>query len=193
MNGLTTIRSSGSHVLELLQKQFDDLQDVHTGAWYMTIAVPASFGLYLDIVAIIFVACVCFSFILIHSGKLLVKKQKNYNYTSIHSSLDTIRLTLDETLGGNVGLAISQSLIVIGTLQHGVRQSGEMVSNITSVERILQYTNLPKEASWTSKNPPPEDWPKYGQLILKNLSLKYDANEPPVLKVMKQERNFSLS
>ncbi|XP_017760874.1 PREDICTED: multidrug resistance-associated protein 4-like [Eufriesea mexicana] len=155
LNGLTTIRSSGSNVLELLQKQFDDLQDVHTGAWYMTIAVPVTFGLYLDIVVIIFVACVCFSSILINTG---------------------------DVLGGNVGLVISQSLIVIGTLQHGVKQSGEMMSNITSVERILQYTNLPKESPWTSKNPPPEDWPKYGQLILKNLSLKYNKDDPPVLK-----------
>ncbi|KOC62298.1 Multidrug resistance-associated protein 4 [Habropoda laboriosa] len=155
LSGLVTIRSSGPEIVELLQQQFDDLQDVHTGAWYMTIVAPAVFGLYLDIVVSIFIACVCFSFIL----------------------MDT-----DGILGGNVGLAISQSLIVVGTLQHGVKQSSEVVSQITSVERILQYTNLPKEGSWTSADPPPADWPKYGQLTLKNVNMKYEEDKPPVLK-----------
>ncbi|XP_003399081.1 ATP-binding cassette sub-family C member 4 isoform X1 [Bombus terrestris] len=155
LSGLTTIRSSGSNIVELLQKQFDDLQDVHTGAWCMTISIPETFGLYLDFVAIMFVACVCLSFIL----------------------MDT-----ENVLGGNVGLAISQSLIIVGTLQHGMRQSGEMIAHITSVERILQYINLPKEDPWTSDNPPPADWPKHGQLALKNVSMKYDQDETAVLK-----------
>ncbi|CAL7941694.1 unnamed protein product [Xylocopa violacea] len=155
LNGLATIRSSGSDIMELLQKQFDDLQDVHTGTWYMTIVIPVAFGLYLDILVVIFITCVCFSFILMNTG---------------------------DTLAGNVGLAISQSLIMIGTLQYGVKQSGEMVANMTSVERILQYTNLPKESSWTSNNPPPADWPQNGQVTLKNVSMRYDKDEPPVLK-----------
>ncbi|XP_076757864.1 ATP-binding cassette sub-family C member 4 isoform X2 [Xylocopa sonorina] len=155
LNGLATIRSSGSDVLQLLQKQFDNLQDVHSGAWYMTIVVPVAFGLYVDILVLVFITCVCFSFIFMNTGDIL---------------------------GGNVGLAISQSLIMIGSLQYGVKQSGEMVAHMTSVERILQYTNLPKESSWTSKNPPPADWPQNGQVALKNVSMRYDVNEHPVLK-----------
>ncbi|CAK9828619.1 ATP-binding cassette sub-family C member 4 [Anthophora retusa] len=155
LSGLVTIRSSGPEIVELLQQQFDDLQDVHTGAWYMTIVAPAAFGLYLDIVVSMFIACVCFSFILMNT---------------------------DNILGGNVGLAISQSLIVVGTLQHGIKQSSEMMSQITSVERILQYTDLPKEGSWTSADPPSPSWPKYGQLTLKNVSMKYEEDKPPVLK-----------
>ncbi|KYN35064.1 hypothetical protein ALC56_10603, partial [Trachymyrmex septentrionalis] len=37
--------------------------------------------------------------------------------------------------------------------------SGESVSLMTCVERILQYTNLPKEEPITSDNPPPPTWP----------------------------------
>ena len=92
-------------------------------------------------------------------------------------------MTLDSILGGNVGLAISQSLGIIGSLQHVVKRSGEMISHVTSVERILEYTNLPKEPSWTSDDPPPADWPKHGQVTLNNVSMKYDKEEPPVLKV----------
>ncbi|XP_043261450.1 uncharacterized protein LOC122402590 [Colletes gigas] len=155
LSGLTTIRTSGPEIAKLLQKQFDVLQNVHTGAWYMTIVTHVTFGLYLDIIACFFVACICFSFILLDTG---------------------------DTLGGYVGLAISQSLIIIGTLQYGVRQSGEMVSQITSVERIMQYTRLPSEGSWESDNPPPSDWPEHGRVSLKNVSMKYETDEPPVLK-----------
>ncbi|KOX72483.1 hypothetical protein WN51_01583 [Melipona quadrifasciata] len=155
LSGLTTIRSSGSNIVELLQKQFDDLQDVHTGTWHMSIVVPVIFGLYMDLFVTLFIACICFSFAV---------------------------MNIDSILGGNVGLAISQSLGIMGSLQHAVKRNGEMMSHVASVERILEYTNLPKEASWTSDDPPPADWPKHGQVTLNNVSMKYDKEEAPVLK-----------
>ena len=81
------------------------------------------------------------------------------------------------------GLAISQSLILIGCLQYSIKQSIETMSLMTSVERILQYTNLPKEEPVTSDNSPPTTWPSTGQLCLKNVSMKYNEDDPPVLKV----------
>ncbi|KAG5313938.1 L259 protein, partial [Acromyrmex insinuator] len=53
---------------------------------------------------------------------------------------------------------------------------------MTSVERILQYTNLPKEEPITSDNPPPPIWPSQGQLILKDINMKYHIDDSPVLK-----------
>lgn len=47
--------------------------------------------------------------------------------------------------GSLVGLAISQSLILTGMLQYGMRQTGEVVNQLTSVERVMQYTKLDKE------------------------------------------------
>ncbi|XP_076243257.1 ATP-binding cassette sub-family C member 4 [Calliopsis andreniformis] len=155
LNGLTTIRTSGPNTMVTLRKQFDYLQDIHSGAWYMTIVTPIAFGLSLDVIACIFVGCICFSFILLDKG---------------------------DTLGGNVGLAISQSLIIIGTLQHGMKQSSEVVTQITAVERILQYTKLPREGSWESENPPPPNWPTQGRVSLKNVTMKYEKDEDPVLK-----------
>ncbi|KOB67259.1 ABC transporter family C protein ABCC2 [Operophtera brumata] len=49
---------------------------------------------------------------------------------------------------GNVGLAISQTLILTGMLQFGVRQTAEVISQMTSVERILQYTHIEREPKW---------------------------------------------
>ncbi|EGI67849.1 Putative multidrug resistance-associated protein lethal(2)03659 [Acromyrmex echinatior] len=53
---------------------------------------------------------------------------------------------------------------------------------MTSVERILQYTNLPKEEPITSDNLPPPIWPSQGQLILKDINMKYHIDDSPVLK-----------
>lgn len=47
-----------------------------------------------------------------------------------------------------VGLAISQSLILTGMVQYGMRQLAEVVSQMTSVERIFEYTKLEQEAAF---------------------------------------------
>lgn len=58
-------------------------------------------------------------------------------------------ISLPETIfSGNVGLAISQTLILTGMLQFGVRQTAEVISQMTSVERILQYTHIEREPQW---------------------------------------------
>lgn len=47
-----------------------------------------------------------------------------------------------------VGLAISQSLILTGMVQYGMRQLAEVVSQMTSVERVFEYTKLEQEAAF---------------------------------------------
>lgn len=51
-------------------------------------------------------------------------------------------IILIDTFSGNVGLAISQALILTGMVQYGIRQSTETMQQMTSVERIIEYTNL---------------------------------------------------
>lgn len=50
---------------------------------------------------------------------------------------------------------------------------------MTSVERVLQYTDLDQEHN-PSKKPPPS-WPHKGCIRMANMSLRYDVNAPPVL------------
>ncbi|KAL6424749.1 hypothetical protein ACFW04_010010 [Cataglyphis niger] len=73
-------------------------------------------------------------------------------------------------------------------MQFGIKQIVETFSLMTAVERILQYTNLPAESAAISDNPPPPTWPSKGQLMFKDVSMKYDKNDPFVLKNL----NFSI-
>lgn len=47
-----------------------------------------------------------------------------------------------DTFSGNVGLAISQALILTGMVQYGIRQATDTMQQMTSVERIMEYTHL---------------------------------------------------
>lgn len=87
-------------------------------------------------------------------------------------------------LGGSVGLAISQSLLLTGLIQLGIRQSADVITQMTAVERVLQYTDLPKEGPFTSEKPPPPSWPSQGSVVMKNVIMRYAENKPSVLKVI---------
>ena len=75
-------------------------------------------------------------------------------------------------------------MILIGIIQFGVRQIAETLQQMTSVERVLQYTKLEKETSNTNfdKRQLPNNWPAFGKICFNNMSLRYDKNELPVLK-----------
>lgn len=79
-----------------------------------------------------------------------------------------------------MGLAISQALILTGMVQYGVRQSAESMQLMTSVERVLQYTDINQEPSPVRK--PPASWPQQGRIELKDMSLRYDYQLAPTLR-----------
>lgn len=55
---------------------------------------------------------------------------------------------------------------------------------MTSVERVIEYSNLESEAALDSETDkkPPKNWPFKGYVSYQNVSLRYASNDPPVLK-----------
>lgn len=69
LNGLTTIRAFEAQ--EILTKEFDNHQDLHSSAWFSFIATSRAFGYWLDLICIIYIVLVTFSFLLIDDGMYL--------------------------------------------------------------------------------------------------------------------------
>lgn len=154
LQGLTTIRAFSAQ--NILAKEFDSHQDLHSSAWYFFIASSRAFGLWLDLVCIAYITLVTFSF-----------------------------LFLDlRTYGGNVGLAITQSISMTRMFQWGMRQSAELENQMTSVERVLEYFSVEKEPPLESEpeKKPPASWPEHGRIEMSNVYLSYSSSEAPVLR-----------
>jgi ABC-type multidrug transport system fused ATPase/permease subunit len=96
-----------------------------------------------------------------------------------------------DTPGGNVGLALTQVMSMLGMVQWGMMQTAELENHMVAVERILEYTDLPSEEKKDSnrKVVPQKDWPEEGIIKFEDLSLRYDENSDPVLKQL----NFSIN
>ncbi|GBP23004.1 Probable multidrug resistance-associated protein lethal(2)03659 [Eumeta japonica] len=154
LQGITTIRAFGAQ--EALIREFDNHQDLHSSAWYLFIASSRAFGFWLDLVCVGYIAIVTLSFLVMKS---------------------------DEQ-GGNVGLAITQAIGLTGMFQWGMRQSTELENQMTSVERIVEYSQIESEPPLQSdegRRPPPT-WPERGRLEFKNVSLYYVPDGEPVLR-----------
>ena len=84
---------------------------------------------------------------------------------------------------GMVGLAMSYALQITQSLNWIVRQTVEVETNIVSVERVLEYAGLPREApEIISKNRPPISWPSQGAVSFHNYSTRYRPGLDLVLR-----------
>nr|XP_034841109.1 multidrug resistance-associated protein 4-like [Maniola hyperantus] len=153
--GLSTVRSSNSQFR--LLRMFDDAQDINTSAFYTFLGGSSCFGLYMDLLCLIYLGIILAIFLLID---------------------------FEESVAvGSVGLAVSQSMALTMMLQMAARVTAELLAQMTSVERVLEYSVLPAEENMeTAKILPPENWPSDGQMQFENVSLKYAEEDPPVLK-----------
>ncbi|TDH15506.1 hypothetical protein EPR50_G00032240 [Perca flavescens] len=81
------------------------------------------------------------------------------------------------------GLAISYAVQLTGLFQFTVRLASETEARFTSVERIHHYIqSLSQEAPARVKGgAPPADWPQQGELVLRDVEMRYQENLPLVL------------
>ncbi|KAL6250098.1 ATP-binding cassette glutathione S-conjugate transporter ycf1 [Rhinocladiella similis] len=84
---------------------------------------------------------------------------------------------------GMVGLAMSYALQITQSLNWIVRQTVEVETNIVSVERVLEYAELPSEApDVLFKSRPSIGWPAHGQITFDDYTTRYREGLDPVLK-----------
>lgn len=131
-------------------------QDVHSSACFLFLSTSRAFGFYIDIICQIYIGTIIVAFTFI-DGLAVV---------------------------GNIGLIITQVMGLTNMLQWGIRQTAELESQLTSVERILEYSRLEEEPMIDSKpeTKPPDDWPTKGLVEFKNVSLKYNRKGDYILR-----------
>ncbi|KAM7360228.1 red dog mine isoform 2-T2 [Cochliomyia hominivorax] len=158
--GLTTIRALEAE--SVLETEFHDYLNANTSAWFLFLSCTRAFALWTDIICVFYITVVTFSF-------LLLKTEFN---------------------SGDVGLAILHSSTMIGMCQWGMRQTAELENQMTSVERILEYTEQPPEPPMKTidKLKPKCEWPSEGRIEFINFKLKYNPKESYVLK----DLNFTI-
>ncbi|XP_062831587.1 ATP-binding cassette sub-family C member 4 [Anolis carolinensis] len=152
LQGLWTIRAFKAE--QRFQELFDAHQDLHTEAWFLFLTTSRWFAVRLDAICAVLVVVVAF-------GSLLLAH------------------TLD---AGQVGLALSYSITLMGMFQWGVRQSAETENLMISAERVMEYTDVEKEAPWESNKRPPSEWPSEGVIAFENVNFTYSIDGPLVLR-----------
>jgi ATP-binding cassette subfamily C (CFTR/MRP) protein 4 len=89
------------------------------------------------------------------------------------------------TKAGSIGLAITAATKLIHLCQWGIKQTARLENQMISVERVLEYANMPSEFNDDGENltvKPTEDWPKQGAIEFKDLEMRYSEDEPLVLR-----------
>ncbi|KAJ8954554.1 hypothetical protein NQ318_000788 [Aromia moschata] len=153
LQGLTTIRAFGAQ--EILTFEFDNYQDQYSSAYYMFLGANRTFGFWLDFICVIYIALVTVSILFVEN----------------------------EMFGGNVGLALTQSMGLTGMFQWGMRQWSELENQMTSVERVNEYVEIQPEIDENTREPP-KFWPENGRVKFDKLCLKYGPDDPYVLKYL---------
>ncbi|XP_074483904.1 ATP-binding cassette sub-family C member 4-like [Sebastes fasciatus] len=152
LQGLWTIRALRAE--ERLKKAFDAHQDLHSEAWFLFLMTSRWFALRLDSICSLFFTFTTFGCILLRDG----------------------------LKAGEVGLVLTYAVTLIGNFQWTVRQSAEVENMMTSVERVVEYTELESEAPWETEKRPPPDWPSKGLVTFDRVIFSYGGDGPPVLK-----------
>lgn len=99
------------------------------------------------------------------------------------SGLSIAMIGSGHVTAGTIGLAMSYALQITQSLNWIVRMTVEVETNIVSVERILEYSNLPSEAPAIIENHrPPASWPQSGKVEFKDYSTRYRPELDLVLK-----------
>lgn len=141
----------------MITRNFDERQNAHTSAQNLCYVTTIAYSVWLDLLSSTFLGFMIYTFIPLKSAGLM---------------------------GGDVGLALTQFLSVSSVLQLAMRRFAELISYITALERMFEYTKLEQEGPFETEFDKKHDtlWPSRGEIKFEHLNLRYSDEEGPVLK-----------
>lgn len=99
------------------------------------------------------------------------------------ATLAVMRLKQGTLTAGMIGLSLSYALQITQSLNWIVRMTVEVETNIVSVERIKEYSELKSEApAVIESSRPAPNWPTHGDIKFENYSTRYRPELELVLK-----------
>ncbi|XP_057662641.1 probable multidrug resistance-associated protein lethal(2)03659 [Diorhabda carinulata] len=149
LEGLSTIRAFDAE--KMLTDEFYRHQDLYSSAVFTTKLSHAGLGFYMGTLSATFSTIIIAKFLFFP----------------------------DDTSAGNVGLALTNVIGLSDLVLWGVNEWIEIETNMTSVERCIDYTKIKQEFQTGNH---PEDWPKEGGIIYKHVELRYGDEKEAVLK-----------
>ncbi|XP_058809453.1 ATP-binding cassette sub-family C member 4-like [Phymastichus coffea] len=152
--GLTTIRACKAE--DIVSRDFDSRQDHHTEAQFLSLASVSAISLWIELINLGLLASVVYICVIL----------KN-----------------DKTFEGYVGLSLMQIFNMTMIMSFLVKRFAEAFANMTSVERMLQFTHLEQEELREEELnlKLPSSWPDKGEIKFQQLYLRYLPDGNPVL------------
>eukprot|EP00536_Pseudo-nitzschia_multiseries_P014610 jgi/Psemu1/215290/e_gw1.735.14.1 len=157
LSGIATIRANKATAY--FSKKFEEMHDSHTRVFFFFIASSRWVGFLLDSLVLFLTTFVCFFSVFSHRQGWF---------------------TVDPT---NIGLSISMLLQLCDAFQWCVRQSAEVVNQMVSVERVVEFGKVEPEAPLELETDKKldESWPSRGAISVKDLSTRYRPTLPLAL------------
>ncbi|KAH9395730.1 Multidrug resistance-associated protein 4 [Tyrophagus putrescentiae] len=131
---------------KLFIEAFSAKQNLHTSAYFTYLSLSRLFGVYLELICFAYIFCLIL-------------------YMNVR---------LDEYSGSIIGLTISQAIALADSFQLG--QYCEVENYMTSVERVVEFGKLDREALDSGTIEPSESWPTSGRLTFEHVSLTYQSD-----------------
>jgi ABC-type multidrug transport system fused ATPase/permease subunit len=88
-----------------------------------------------------------------------------------------------QRFAARAGVTLAYTFQISFVFNWGLRMLTELETRMNSVERIVEYTDKTREAPPVIEGQrPPAGWPSEGKLVVKNLSMRYRAATPLILR-----------
>ncbi|KAF0689985.1 Aste57867_18629 [Aphanomyces stellatus] len=167
LDGMSTIRAY--NVESTFLQRLQHLLDTNQRAYLLNFCVNCWLGLRLEFTGTVVATCAAF---------FAVWTKQTFGGGASSTSLP------NDVFAGLAGVSLSYAFQITRNLNIGVTTLSELETEMVSVERIHAYTTLPSEAPLRLPHNTllSTTWPDAGRIVFDNVTLRYRAGLPPVLR-----------